>query len=137
MGLARVLDRYGLAPGERATDASWRPLRYAAAPALLLCFLGVAAFALAIPPDPIWIAGLYDGADLDDAIALITDTPTAADSRSSVDCPASGGHWSVVSGSSSLPCAHPLLGSYLRSPPLGLLREPAPSVARGEVVALD
>ncbi len=34
----------------------------------------VAPIALASPPDPSWVAGIYDGADGDDVVSLIYDT---------------------------------------------------------------
>jgi hypothetical protein len=45
-------------------------------PILLLLILPLAAakpLALASPPDPLWLAGVYDGADGDDAVTLILD----------------------------------------------------------------
>ena len=42
--------------------------------ALLLLSLPVATVAL--PPDPLWIPGLYDGADYDDCLAVF-DSPSA------------------------------------------------------------
>ena len=35
---------------------------------LLTALTALTALAHASPPDPIWIAGVYDGADLDDAV---------------------------------------------------------------------
>ena len=40
---------------------------------VLLILLALVPFAHASPPDPLWIPGLYDGADADDAIQAITD----------------------------------------------------------------
>ena len=36
--------------------------------ALLAVLVGLAPLAHASPPDPLWIAGIYDGADSDDAV---------------------------------------------------------------------
>jgi hypothetical protein len=33
---------------------------------------------LASPPDPTWINGIYDGADFDDVVSLVTDTPVSS-----------------------------------------------------------
>jgi hypothetical protein len=44
-----------------------RPRRLVAL-SLLAALTAVTALAHASPPDPIWIAGVYDGADLDDAV---------------------------------------------------------------------
>ena len=43
------------------------------APALIL----LPAIAFASPPDPSWIAGIYDGADGDDIVSLVYDTSVA------------------------------------------------------------
>jgi hypothetical protein len=37
------------------------------------------AIAFSSPPDPSWIVGIYDGADADDIVTLITETPIASD----------------------------------------------------------
>ena len=37
------------------------------------------AIAFSSPPDPSWIVGIYDGADADDIVTLITETPVASD----------------------------------------------------------
>jgi len=44
--------------------------------ALLLLLLGgsLTALAYASPPDPAWIRGIYDDADFDDVVVLITST---------------------------------------------------------------
>ena len=34
----------------------------------------IAPIALASPPDPLWVAGIYDGADGDDVVSLVYDT---------------------------------------------------------------
>jgi hypothetical protein len=48
----------------------------------VLCLVPVAHGS---PPDPTWIAGLYDNADFDDVVFLITSTPGVAER--SVGCP--------------------------------------------------
>jgi len=56
--------------------------RRTASSALALLVLGVLAglvpLAHARPPDPTWIAGLYDGADLDDVVLAIVSADVAA-----------------------------------------------------------
>jgi len=47
-------------------------LRRLVALALIVVVLGLAPVAHATPPDPSWIPGLYDNADFDDVILLIT-----------------------------------------------------------------
>ena len=39
---------------------------------LLLCLLALGPLAHASPPDPTWIAGIYDDADYDDVVLAIT-----------------------------------------------------------------
>ena len=34
---------------------------------------------LASPPDPTWLDGIYDGADFDNVVSLVTDTPISSD----------------------------------------------------------
>ena len=41
---------------------------------LLPLLTGLSALAYWIAPDPVWIAGIYDAADYDDAASAITDT---------------------------------------------------------------
>ena len=43
--------------------------------------LALAALAHASPPDPTWIAGLYDNADFDDVVLKITSTVSVFDSQ--------------------------------------------------------
>ncbi len=64
MSPARVLSRVTEARGLRVTVA------------LLLLILGggLTALAYASPPDPVWIRGIYDDADYDDVVVLITST---------------------------------------------------------------
>jgi hypothetical protein len=45
--------------------------------AIMLALLPAIAFAS--PPDPSWIVGIYDAADADDIVTLITETPVASD----------------------------------------------------------
>lgn len=39
---------------------------------LLGCLIGLSPLAQAIPPDPTWIPGIYDDADYDDVVCLVT-----------------------------------------------------------------
>jgi len=48
----------------------WRRRCYVSG--LLFVLLAVAPLANASPPDPLWIAGIYDAADFDDVIVAIT-----------------------------------------------------------------
>jgi len=56
------------------TRAGW-----GSAHALTLVFLVMLALvplAYASPPDPLWIAGIYDAADYDDVVCILVDTST-------------------------------------------------------------
>jgi hypothetical protein len=63
---------------------------------LLVLLVFLAPIASASPPDPAWIPGIYDGADYDDVIGLIT----AADSASSGAAPLRERPEQIVAGSS-------------------------------------
>ena len=43
---------------------------------LVLLLLTLPLATVALPPDPLWIPGLYDGADYDDSLAAV-DSPSA------------------------------------------------------------
>jgi hypothetical protein len=43
---------------------------------LVLLLLSLPVATVALPPDPLWIPGLYDGGDYDDCLAVF-DSPTA------------------------------------------------------------
>ena len=44
---------------------------------LLLLVSGLSTLAHATPPDPVWIAGIYDAADLDDVVWTLTNSDLA------------------------------------------------------------
>jgi len=74
----------------RICGASLRP----GVPAASLVLVIVALFALgplayASPPDQTWVAGIYDAADYDDVVWLLTDTSMAQGCAQSADitCP--------------------------------------------------
>ncbi len=50
----------------------FRKLALVALPVLLLTIGSLTAMAYASPPDPSWIKGVYDDADFDDVVVLIT-----------------------------------------------------------------
>ena len=119
MSLDRFFGQY-FALAERATRSRWPSrVKHLGTLALLACLLGASVLAHASPPDPMWLPGIYDGADLDDEIALITDTPLAGDFRPPVAglvCVALGLR---LAGAASLPADRSLLGPHPRSPPIG------------------
>jgi len=85
---------------------------------LLLVFLaGLSAFANASPPDPIWLPGIYDGADYDDAVALLTDTAGVGDSPLLAVEPVPIVLRFIPSRSASARADASLLGFNLRAPP--------------------
>jgi hypothetical protein len=52
-------------------------LRVALVLLLLLLVSGLTSLAYASPPDPSWIRGIYDGADYDDVVVMITSAAAA------------------------------------------------------------
>ena len=63
---------------------AWRrvvtmPLAYPVVTLLLVVLTALAPLALASPPDPIWIGGLFDGGDTDDVIVAATSSEGATD----------------------------------------------------------
>jgi len=64
---------------------SWRPLSQALVALLILATQAILpTLAHASPPDPSWIPGIYDGADYDDVVLLVSSgagsvTPAALD----------------------------------------------------------
>ena len=78
MPLDRVLGQFFDALGDHAVGRPGRWRRAGSLPLLplifLLGFVVITALAYASPQDPTWIAGLYDAADYDDEIRLLTDT---------------------------------------------------------------
>jgi hypothetical protein len=77
MPLDRVLGQFFAALGDHAVGRPGRWRRTGSLPLLLLIvlagFVVITALAYASPQDPTWIAGLYDAADYDDEIELLTD----------------------------------------------------------------
>jgi hypothetical protein len=55
-------------------------LRRSTALSLLAPLLVLVAMGYASPPDPSWIAGVYDAVDLDDVIVFVISSPAAAGS---------------------------------------------------------
>ena len=52
-------------------------LRELCASAVLLVATSLVPLAYASPPDPLWVPGIYDAADYDDVVWLLTDTTFA------------------------------------------------------------
>ena len=85
--------------------------------ALLACLGGLVALGHASPLDPVWLPGIYDSADYDDAVAVLTDTAAVANSRLLASDPARLVVRRVPFTSASARAAASLLGFHLRSPP--------------------
>jgi hypothetical protein len=82
MFLSRVLAHLILGLGDGRRRCIWRVyLTRSVLFALILYLVGPLALAHAAPPDPIWINGIYDGADHDDLITLLTDAAGLPDTR--------------------------------------------------------
>src|SRR5882724_2390726 len=84
---------------------------------LLACCGTLPLLAQASPPDPIWLPGIYDDADYDDVIGLLTDTAAVRELPLVAADPACLGFWPVLGGSASVVPDAFLLGLRLRSPP--------------------
>ena len=54
---------------------------------LMLCLLALAPVAWASPPDPVWVEGMYDGADRDEAVGMATALAGAVELRLLPDSP--------------------------------------------------
>ena len=84
---------------------------------LLACCGTLPLLAHASPPDPIWLPGIYDGADYDDVIGLLTDTAAVRELPLVAADPACLDFWPVLGGPASVVPDAFLLGFRLRSPP--------------------
>src|SRR5499425_1655728 len=78
--MGRLRMRSGSCPRQQTplpepSRSIWRALFTLLPIALALILLPAIAFAS--PPDPSWIAGIYDGADGDDIVSLVYDTAAA------------------------------------------------------------
>src|SRR5215471_3978804 len=58
----------------RQCKPSCNSMRLATFLSITVALILIAPIALASPPDPSWVAGIYDGADGDDVVSLIYDT---------------------------------------------------------------
>ena len=89
--------------------------------AMLLVLLTIAPITLAYasPPDPTWLAGVYDQADFDDVIGLLT---SALDATDSTAAPEAGACFALVPKLSvatvACPSSAPAYSPPLRAPPI-------------------
>jgi len=82
-------------------------------PAVVLLLIGlidVAPLALASPPDPLWIGGLFDADDGDDVVLAVTSADGATDGAT-LD---------------AVKVLWPVLGAVPPAGPMGLARSPLP-----------
>src|SRR5262249_50288362 len=89
--------------------------------AMLLVLLMIAPVTLAhaSPPDPTWLAGVYDQADFDDVVGLLTSALEASGSataRAAGPCPAPARKLSLPEGAARF--VPPAYSAPLRAPPL-------------------
>jgi hypothetical protein len=84
---------------------------------LLVCCGTLPLLAQASPPDPTWLPGIYDNADYDDVVGLLTDTAAVRELQLIATGPACLGFWPVLGGAASVVPDAFLLGFRLRSPP--------------------
>lgn len=84
---------------------------------LLACCGTLPLIAYASPTDPTWVPGIYDNADYDDVIGLLTNTAAVRELPLGTADPVSFSLRAVLSRSASLIRDPLLLGFRLRSPP--------------------
>jgi hypothetical protein len=108
--LARLVEQDDCARGHRR----WRRCLVLV---LLVCCGTLPLLAQASPPDPTWLPGIYDDADYDDVIGLLTDTAAIRELQLIATGPACLGSWPVFGGAASVVSDPFLLGFHLRSPP--------------------
>lgn len=84
---------------------------------LVACLCGHSALGYASPPDPLWLLGIYDGADYDDEIALLTDAIALGVPSTVVVEPRRPLFKSTLFETGSIPTDVSLLSFHLRSPP--------------------
>lgn len=98
----------------------WRPafssIELATFLSIVLALILIAPIACASPPDPSWIAGIYDGADGDDVVTLVYETAGVAGGSLGSGLPVSRGcNVSLASGSGAV---HGFpLHQFARGPP--------------------
>ena len=66
--MVQVIPRKSLGGLRRHIGGRWRSL---CARGLLVVLFAILPLAEASPPDPLWVGGTFDGADLDDVVAAV------------------------------------------------------------------
>ena len=108
--LARFVEQDDCARGHRR----WRRCLVLV---LLVCCGTLPLLARASLPDPTWLPGIYDNADYDDVIGLLTDTAAIRELQLIATGPARLDFWPVLAGAPSVVPDAFLLGFRPRSPP--------------------
>ena len=113
--MTRMIPRKSFGGLPRHVGGRWSSL---CARGLLALLLAILPLAEASPPDPLWVGGMYDGADLDDVVVAVL-AATAVASRSVlllVDHTAIAGDAVLPTDRASLP--RPALAARpVRAPP--------------------
>ena len=92
--------------------------RRALTAALLVVLVGLVPLAHASPPDPTWIAGLYDDDDYDDVVLAVTSGVGLTEHRlPTIARPVLGWSWSVHPRVAGTPCGVPATAFIARAPP--------------------
>ena len=85
---------------------------------LVACLSGHSTLGYASRPDPLWLPGIYDGADYDDEIALLTDAIAIGVLPAAVVEPLCPLFKFAPLNVGSVPTDVSLLGFHLLSPPI-------------------
>lgn len=85
---------------------------------LVACLCGHPTFGYASPPDPLWLSGIYDGADYDEEMALLTDAIAIGVPSALVVEPLCPLFKFTLFGAGSVPTDVSFLSFHLRSPPI-------------------
>ena len=87
---------------------------------LVLLIIAPVTLAHASPPDQTWIAGVYDQADFDDVVALLTSALDATDSTAAPEASACFALApKLCPATVAWPASAPAYSAPLRAPPLG------------------
>ena len=87
---------------------------------LPLLIIAPVTLAHASPPDPTWVAGVYDQADFDDVVCLLTSALEATESTVSPEAsPCLALAPTLCPATVAWPASAPVYSAPLRAPPLG------------------
>jgi len=87
---------------------------------LVLLLIAPVTLAHASPPDPTWLAGVYDQADFDDVVCLLTSVLEATESTVAPEAsPCLALAPTLCPATVAWPASAPAYSAPLRAPPLG------------------